>query len=314
MYDCQILQDSISDQGHRLTTFQVVFPRFLLAEMNTHRMFSRNSASSRAVPTEKVIAAIREDPFVPIFNKRVRGMGVGEPLSTDEQHLATDIWLDGMEDAISCVDELGDIDKSRANRLLEPFKWHTAIISATDWHNFFALRDHKSAQPEFQTIAAMMHDMYLASNPVELGPGEWHTPGVSKGEIDTEARTWPEPFVDWDMWMKVSVGRVAGVSYERTEKRERQLDIDLHDKLVTSVPPHLSPTEHVARPFVKDEWEMVDTMRNALRLIYEQSAYGKEHPEFVDRLCRNAEYCGNFHGWYQYRATIPNEHDASLVQ
>lgn len=313
MYDCSILADSISDQGYRLTTFRVTFPRFILAEVNTHRMFSRNSASSRAVPTEKVIGQLLDRPFVPQFNKRVKGMGVGEALSTSEQQRAESLWLELLDNAVHTVEALGDIDKSRANRLLEPFKWHTAIISATDWYNFFELRNHPSAQPEFQTIASMMQDAYHVSNPRELAAGDLHLPLVSLEEIDDEALAWPEPFIDWEMWAKVSIGRVAGVSYERTENRSREEDIALHDRLRNSTPPHLSPFEHVARPFYKNEWGAVDAGQNALHSFHDKLTDDSVGPEFIDRLCRNLEYCGNFHGWIQHRALIHNEHDASLM-
>ena len=68
--EAKIVADSIYKQGQRLTTFTVVFPRFILAELNTHRMLSRNSASSRARPFQAMLNDVRKDPFVPIRGSR----------------------------------------------------------------------------------------------------------------------------------------------------------------------------------------------------------------------------------------------------
>jgi hypothetical protein len=57
-HSTKILADSISPDGVRLTTLEVVMPRIVLAEFNTHRMLSRNSASSRAIPIEKMIRMV----------------------------------------------------------------------------------------------------------------------------------------------------------------------------------------------------------------------------------------------------------------
>ena len=50
-YHAEVLIDSVNPAGQRLTTFVLRFPRFVLSEFNTHRMFSRNASSSRAIPT-----------------------------------------------------------------------------------------------------------------------------------------------------------------------------------------------------------------------------------------------------------------------
>lgn len=307
MFKCQILADSISSQGYRLTTFQVTFPRFILAEVNTHRMLSRNSASSRAVPIEKSIKQVSENPFVPAsFGSRNKGMSAGEPIAQQDQAYWT--WKSAADHAVmrARVFEKLDVHKSQANRILEPYKWHTAIISGTDWGNFFALRCSPEAQPEFRTIAEMMQEAYSNSEPRELSSGQWHVPKVSDDEIDTEAFSYPDPWVDWEMWCKVSVGRVARVSFERQDERDRESDIVRHDRLLTNR--HLSPFEHVARPFTDTEWQVVDSGQSALRLLY-----GEQLPDFVERLCRQLEYNGNYQGWIQRRAGIPNEHDASLA-
>lgn len=150
--------------------------------------------------------------------------------------------------------------------------------------------------------------MYYASEPKDRTSGQPHLPFISDDEIDAEAMQWPEPYIDWDMWAKVAIGRCAGQSYNRKEQRPLQTDIDLHDRLYTSRPPHLVPFEHVARPFTSEEWQIVDTVQSAIRLLYED-----RHPQTVERMCRQVEYNGCLHGWVSNRSGIPNEHDASLL-
>lgn len=307
MYDCKILADSISDEGFRLTTFQVTFPRFILAELNTHRMLSRNSASSRAIPIEKSLIQIRENPYIPeVFGGKQKGMSAGPPI--ENQKAAYHNWMAAIGAAELRADIFNkmDVHKSLANRILEPFKWHTCIVSGTDWGNFFALRCSENAQAEIRRIATMMQEAYFNNEPKELTSGQLHLPLVSDEEIDNEAMSHADPWVDWQMWGKVAIGRVARVSFERHEEKDKDGDIARHDRLKENR--HLSPFEHVARPFSGTEWQAVDTARNALQMIY-----GEQIPEFVERLCRQLEYSGNFRGWIQHRAGIPFEHDASLV-
>jgi hypothetical protein len=142
-YHAAVLADSVSPDGVRLTTLMVRFPRFILAEFNTPRMFSRSSASSRAIPTELFIEQVRNDPFIPeTFNRRVRGMGIGDELDAEASADAEAAWRTAAWCAVNAAERLMKIgiDKSRANRVLEPYLWHTAIFTATEWSNFFALR------------------------------------------------------------------------------------------------------------------------------------------------------------------------------
>src|SRR3954452_23556453 len=151
MYDAKILKDSISAAGARLTTFEVTIPRIVLAEFNTHRVFSRNSASSRAIPVAKSIEMVEDDPFVPeVFAANQKGMQGDDPLDARNEAEAARVWHDALFDAIfhaKKLEELG-LHKALANRILEPFKWHTIIVTATEWDNFFALRTDSNAQYE----------------------------------------------------------------------------------------------------------------------------------------------------------------------
>ncbi len=144
----EIVADSLSPKGHRLTTYVVTFPRMVLAEFNTHRMFSRNSASSRAVPLSKMIKAVQEDPFIPIaWQENHKGMQGNKYLDPDSVATlaAKRAWLRARDNAVIEATELGDekmanVTKQLCNRLLEPFMWHTAIVTATEYENFFHLR------------------------------------------------------------------------------------------------------------------------------------------------------------------------------
>ena len=154
MIKAEILADSINPQGDRITTMKVTFPRIVLAEFNTHRMFSRNSASSRAIPFKKMVEMVRENPFIPIaWQKDHKGMQGREYLSEEgeisEVMMAKGMWLEARNKAVSVAKLLhGDIKqngfpsvtKQLCNRLLEPFMWHTVIVTATEWKNFFKLR------------------------------------------------------------------------------------------------------------------------------------------------------------------------------
>lgn len=151
-----VVADSKNQFGNRITTMLVTFPRIILAEFNTHRMFSRNTASSRAIPFEKMLKSIEEDPFIPIaWQKDHKGMQGNEYWGKEDwvidqpnisqinvYNYATGNWLQAKDNAVSLAKQLNskNITKQLCNRLLEPFMWTTVIVTATEWENFFALR------------------------------------------------------------------------------------------------------------------------------------------------------------------------------
>jgi len=144
MIDAKIITDSVNKNGDRLTTFILTFPRFILAELNTHRAFSRNSASSRAIPFKKMVKSVEENPFIPIaWQKDHKGMQGTEYLNQDaDEGLIVRDWLSARDNAVEVAKSLNKegVTKQLCNRLLEPFMWHTVIISATEFSNFFELR------------------------------------------------------------------------------------------------------------------------------------------------------------------------------
>jgi hypothetical protein len=146
MIEAKVIADSISPQGDRLTTFILTFPRIILSEFNTHRMFSRNSASSRAIPFEKMVKSVEENPFIPIaWQKDHKGMQ-GSEYFTDNQDIQRleDLWILQSREAIKSAQSLNNLQttKQLCNRLLEPFMWHTVIITSgkEGLENFFDLR------------------------------------------------------------------------------------------------------------------------------------------------------------------------------
>ncbi|MFN7465277.1 MAG: hypothetical protein ACK53T_07825 [Planctomycetota bacterium] len=140
----KVVADSKNEFGDRITTMIVTFPRIILAEFNTHRMFSRNSASSRAIPFEKMVKSIKENPFVPIaWMKDHRGMqGTEFFTNEDEIRELKSQYLFARDYAVQQAETLNGkgLTKQIVNRGLEAYMWHTVIVTATEWENFFALR------------------------------------------------------------------------------------------------------------------------------------------------------------------------------
>jgi thymidylate synthase ThyX len=303
-FDAKVLADSRAPAGHRLTTLEATFPRFVLAEFNTHRAFSRNSASSRAIPIAKQLRRVLEDPYVPIeFGSNQPGMQAGPALNGERRDAAEREWLlarddavrrvlglvtdpeaisDGDDDLLEVLQQAEEVIRNRAqppewlnvhkqvaNRLLEPFMWHTVIVTATEWDNFWNLRCHPDAQPEIRLIAETMRAAWEASEPAELDWDEWHLPLVR--DEDREEATSTEQLV------RISAGRCARVSYlTHAGRRDLAADIALCERLLESG--HMSPLEHPAQPLSEGE------------------------------LARS-EWSGNFRGWRQFRKTIANEDD-----
>lgn len=174
-----IVADSVNPHGHRLVSMICVYPRFIHSELMTHRQFSRNAASSRAIPVHRMIRAVESAPAMPVWwGRNQSGMQAAQELGPAEGALAVREWLDAAKDAVAHARRMAEIGahKQIANRLLEPFQWMTTLVTASEWHNFFALRAHPDAQPEFQELAFQMLGAYLGSAPVARRWGEWHVP------------------------------------------------------------------------------------------------------------------------------------------
>lgn len=256
----------------RLTTFELRYPRFIHAEFMTHRVISRNASSSRAIPVDRMIRMIEEDPAIPIeFGRNQKGMqSAGEhnaPVFGDahpahggthlEQHTPQEAWLCAMRDAIrwACRFNEAGYHKQVVNRILEPYSHIKVVATATNWENFFALRAHPDAQPEIQQLAHAMLKAMGDSVPVHRprdpsDPDAWHLPYIWESER-AEKASWTS--VDGTLLLrKMSAARCARVSYFTHEGvvPPPEKDEALYDRLVGSKPLHASPLEHQARPAV----------------------------------------------------------------
>ena len=240
-YAARVLRDSLSPAGVRLTTMEVTFPRFVLSEFNTHRVMSRNSASSRAIPSGKLIERALNDPVVPVeWGRNQRGMQAGDVLSEEDAAKALRVWLGARDAAVARARELLELSvhKQVLNRVLEPFLWHTVIVTSTEWRNFFELRCAPAAQPEIRAAATAMREALDASVPIPVAMGAWHLPLV----LDDERATLP-----LEIQKKISAARAGRVSYlTHGGVRDVEKDVELHDRLMRER--HLSPFEHVATP------------------------------------------------------------------
>jgi thymidylate synthase ThyX len=261
----EIIADSVNPWGTRLTTFLLTYPRFIHAEMLRHRAFSRCVSSSRAIPIAKMIKAVQEAELYPSFwGAAQKGMAADREVSEETRLKAIAIWDDHREATLKATQALADLGlhKQIPNRFLEPFAPATELITATEYQNFFELRDHPTAQPEIQAIAKLMRKAYASSKAKECEVGQWHIPFIDPVK---------DLVLNGESVLQVAVGRCARLSYLTHDgDRDPQEDINLCDRLWTSKPKHLSPFEHVARvaPWrVKcdnfDEWA---SLRHELRV------------------------------------------------
>jgi hypothetical protein len=278
----RIIADSITEDGHRLVTFEATCWRPVLAEQNTHCVLSRNSASSRAIPVGKQLARFAEDFAAPIvWPKEQKGMQGGSNLEGQPLAAAHTLWSNLAtfvhEEISRYVERHPDADerlhKSMLNRWLEVGLWQTQIISATQWDGYFWQRCHKDAEPHIRAMAIAMREAMEASQPTLIVPGDWHRPlwarhGGHESDWEDAASlvaSSPERFDLSDdeafdghvetVATQCSVARCARVSYlTQNGVRDLQEDLDLYARLTSNRvgsedPPHASPLEHVATPW-----------------------------------------------------------------
>jgi thymidylate synthase ThyX len=243
-FEVKIIEDSLYE-GSRLTTFQLKYPRFIHSEFMTHRVFSRNASSSRAIPVEKMIEQVRNDPAMPVhWGKNQSGMQAHEELTGIELARTKLDWVNAYLQAAAIAERMATYGahKQVVNRILEPFQWISVVCTATDYQNFFDLRCHEDAQPEIKVLADMMKKVYDENKPEELTLTEYHLPYVSSMERSQYSK--PD-------CVKFSVARCARVSYltHDGQNPSPEKDITLYDRLVGSRPLHASPAEHQAKPW-----------------------------------------------------------------
>jgi len=240
--EVKVIADSINSGGERITTMQLKYQRLIHSEFMTHRVFSRNASSSRAIPVIKMLKAVWTEPAMPIhWGSNKPGMQAGEELPPFRRLATKILWKvagRAMCGVVWIMSKLG-VHKQIANRLLEPWLYIHVVITSTEWENFFALRCHPAAQPEFQELAKQMRLMRSISSPVKLDDYDWHLPYIDvleRGRLSTMEA------------IQVSAARCCRVSYLNHEGRTSTLEQDVarYESLVNAVPPHMSPVEHQA--------------------------------------------------------------------
>lgn len=240
MIECQVIADSVMG-GTRITSVQVKYPRFILPQLNTHRVFSRSTASSRAVPTAKLIEMVRNEPVIPVhWGQNQAGMVAENKLSMGRAAAAEAVWKEAAYAAANTAQLLADIGahKQVVNRILEPFMWAETIITATEWDNFFKLRIADDAQPEIQALAKAIKKSMDESVPVERA---FHLPYLREDELDDNG------FRTYEQKAKISAARCARVSYLNHNKQMPSVeeDLKLADRLIEAG--HMSPFDHQAK-------------------------------------------------------------------
>ena len=287
----KVVADSVAN-NIRITTLELCYHRFIHSEFMTHRMFSRNASSSRAIPIGKMLKQVHDTPAMPIhWGKNHPGMQARDSLAGVYVEEAMEEWYYAIHKMIERVDILNSIGlhKQVINRLLEPFQYIKVIVTATEWDNFFKLRNHPDAQPEMQELARCMKEAMDHSIPVVLGQGKWHLPYVKNEDTLVMSCYGNKEDLLSDM-IKCSVARCARVSYlnHDTSGTDVSKDIALADKLLEAG--HMSCFEHQATP------------RNITPLS-ESPYYTWQHG--VTHQDRNGDYwSNNFRGWIQYRALL----------
>ncbi|WP_205473552.1 FAD-dependent thymidylate synthase [Nocardioides sp. SYSU D00038] len=283
----RIVADSRNEQGVRLTSMEVRFHRFVLSEFNTHRVFSRNSASSRAIPIAKQLSKLQDGLAIPLsWPTEKPGMQGGPELEPSAMTCAEKEWVSAADAAIEAVRKLQDlrVHKSVTNRLLEPFMWHTVVVTSTAWENFLLQRDSDLAQPEIRVVAQQMRKELDNSSPTDLVEGQWHLPYVRAEDRDAGLSV-------LDL-VKVSAARCARTSYLTQDgSRDVEKDFLLYERLVSARPAHWSPLEHVATPWVENQ------MQHDIEF---QDISGSSHTVRTVHLPR----VGNLRGWRSLRTEV----------
>lgn len=284
----KVILDSISPEDIRLITLQLRYPKFIHGEFMTHRVFSRNASSSRAIPVERLIQDVLEEPAMPVFwGKNRPGMQAVEEMSEAERFTAIGNWLEARDSAVDHARRMArfGLHKQLVNRIIEPWCHINVIITSTDWANFFALRRHKDAQPEMKALADAAFEAVFESIPNKLKPGEWHLPYTDYNQQLGLTKLTQQDFI------KASVARCARVSYLTHEGKKPSIeeDLKLYERLVGSSPLHASPAEHQATP----DFEVTPEAAGDRNYDWLRWKYPEQH--------------GNLRGWRQYRKMLPKE-------
>lgn len=303
----RIVRDSITAGGYRVTTFELRYRRYIHSELMTHRVFSRNSASSRAIPLFKQLEKVEIDPVLPpVWPAEQKGMQGGDEVPLTQAAKAEREWLAASGEMVERARAIGEagVHKSVPNRLLEPFLMHTVVVTATAFDNFFALRANPMAEPSIKLLAELMLEEYEKSTPTLLHEREWHLPYIDHGDIRAA-----EEFIYENLpvtkervtalLVKMSSARCARTSYETQDgKRSPADDLVLYDRLTSADPMHASPLEHPCTPA---PWNVNEVQVQALPPFVERPDPGTVVSPMVELTL---PMYGNLLGWHQHRFDV----------
>lgn len=296
LVSAEIIADSYNpDFKSRITTMIIEYPRIILAEINTHRTFSRSSSSSRAIPVKKMLEHIENSPAMPLrFGENQRGM---QDKGTDSSNAeaAKELWIASAKSAASfasVMDSMG-IHKQVCNRIVEPYQTMRTCITATCWNNFFNLRFHQDADPTLYALAQVMKEAMLESTPDVLSHWQWHMPFVD-GHFDEDGEQFftdeEGNIISEEEALKISASCSAQTSFRLSDTSLEKAE-SIYKKLIESKPAHASPLEHQAKAI---PFNGIEDARDYFNF------------EGVTHIDRNGiPWSGNYFGWIQHRQLIP---------
>lgn len=306
-----IIADSVNSYtGTRITTYELEYPRFIHSEVMTHKMLAKNAASSRAIPVQSMIDKIQNDPAHPVFwGKNQAGMQSKEELVGDNLDRVQYAWKNASTIACIFAKYMSEeqAHKQIVNRVLEPFSMMKTVITGTEWNNFFWLRNHTDAQPEFHALADLMQKAKDQSKPFMLYENEWHLPyiecerykyssdfgdPISDGEIiyssNGQTLTTEEALV-------LSASLCAQTSYRKSDDSLEKAK-DIYSRLVESEPVHASPFEHQGMCYNINPFKLLTAI-----------ILNRFIPKGVTHIDINRNWwSGNLKHFIQYRQLIPN--------
>jgi thymidylate synthase ThyX len=298
---CTVIADSLSITN-RMVTLELEYPRFIHSELMTHRMLSKNAASSRAIPIKKMHETITEKTAMPVhWGKNQPGMSAKEEVDDLVKQGAEGVWNSARDAMLSHSTVMSDmgLHKQIANRITEPFQLMKTVISGTEWANLIWLRHHPDAQPEFYDLADCIVKCLQQSESMLIVSGEWHTPYVHRfRDIDGVLQYLDSngEKLSVEDAIKVSASCCAQVSYRRNDDSLEKAK-DIFARLIDSKPIHASPIEHQATP-----------MKFKDACLYSQDMNPTIWEEGITHMDRNKQYwSGNLRGFIQHRKLIASE-------
>lgn len=331
----EVLCHSVSEQGQEILTYVLEYPRMIHSEIMTHRLISRNAASSRAIPFAKMKEQLRGVPVR--FGKNVSGMqDSGDhkefvklyqfmPVVTSDAYegmfeqseysfTPEQAWEEAKESAISFSEafSVAGFHKQVFNRLTEPFQMMRTIVTATEWDNFFWLRNHEAADPTLHELARCMWEAKQQSTPQLLKAGQWHLPYVdcsfsSSGQTFFNMKAEDDEYCLSEQWtleqaIKVSAARCAAVSFRNVDYGLEKC-LEVYDRLVGDDRKHASAFEHQGTPI-----ETPKLGNTRIESMVNVAIFPETWEKGISHMDRDKNFwSGNLKGWIQFRKLIPGE-------